>query len=197
LSEKMNFDLSNKKYIVLLKHPLSSEKDESGINMRKTLKAINNFCYKYNYKVVGIYPNTDPGSYDILDAINEYKKTSHFQFYKNLPHIEFVNLMRNASALIGNSSMGILEAPFYKLPVVNVGKRQTGRLNAGNVEFVNFQEEDIIRALKKACLNKNYKNFIKNIKNPYGTGTAANKIANVVEKIDFSNRKWYIKKGLA
>ena len=197
LSERMGFDLLNNKYIVLLKHPLSSEMDKSGNHMRKTLKATNYFCNKYDYKAIGIYPNTDPGSYDILDAIDEFEPSSYFKFYKNLPHIDFVNLMRNASALIGNSSMGILEAPFYKLPVVNVGKRQTGRLNAGNVEFVNFQEKNIINALKKACFDKNYRTFINNIKNPYGNGTAARKIANVIEKIDFSDRKWYIKKGLA
>ena len=60
--------------------------------------------------------------------------------------IEFVNIMRNTSALIGNSSMGILEAPFYKLPVVNVGRRQSGRLNAGNVEFVDYKIDQIILA---------------------------------------------------
>jgi len=197
LSERMGLDLLNHKYIVLLKHPLSSEKNDSGNHMRKTLKAVNHFCDNYNFKVIGIYPNTDPGSYDILDAINEYKQINHFQFYKNLPHVDFVNLMRNASVLIGNSSMGILEAPFYKLPVINVGKRQIGRLNAGNVEFVNYQEKNIIKSLKKACFDKNYINFVNKIKNPYGNGTAAKKIANILEKIDISNRKWYIKKGLA
>ena len=56
-----------------------------------------------------------------------------------MPHNIFVNLLRNASVLIGNSSMGLLEAPSYKLPVINVGNRQKGRLNAGNVEFISHE----------------------------------------------------------
>ena len=64
--------------------------------------------------------------------------------------------MRNASALVGNSSMGILEAPYYKLPVINVGRRQSGRLNAGNVEFVDYHKDLIIKSIYKACFDEVY-----------------------------------------
>ena len=92
--------------------------------------------------------------------------------------------------------MGILEAPFYKLPVVNVGRRQSGRLNAGNVEFVDYVAEEIISALERACFDKEYQNKIKNLKNPYGDGTSANKIADALEAIDINDRKWYVKQEL-
>ena len=196
LSEKLKYELKIEGYVVLIKHPLSSEKKEAGVQMRKTLESLKQFCIKYNYKVIGIYPNTDPGSYDILDAIEEYKKFESFCFFKNLPHLEFVNLMRNASALIGNSSMGILEAPFYKLPVVNVGRRQRGRLNAGNVEFVDYDADKIVLALEKACFDNDYRKTVANLKNPYGDGTAAEKIADAIESVDYNDRKWHIKKRL-
>ena len=104
--------------------------------------------------------------------------------------------MRNASALIGNSSMGILEAPFYKLPVINVGRRQSGRLNAGNVEFVDYEEDLIISALEKACFDSKYRNFVKELQNPYGDGNATKKIIESIETINLNDRKWYIKKNL-
>jgi len=98
--------------------------------------------------------------------------------------------------LIGNSSMGILEAPFYKIPVVNVGNRQLGRLNAGNVEFVNYDFQEIYSAIEKACFNETYLNEIKMQSNPYGNGDAVNKIVNILYHIDTSDNKWYIKKKL-
>ena len=196
VSQMVGVPFEDDKYVVLIKHPLSSEKNDAGKQMRKTLESLKIFCDEYSFKVVGIYPNTDPGSYDILDAIKEYEEYKSFFFFRNLPHVEFVNLMRNASALIGNSSMGILEAPFYKLPVVNVGHRQRGRLNAGNVDFVNYNTDRIIKALKKACFDNEYRNKIERLINPYGDGSAATKIADAIDTIDTNDRKWYIKKEL-
>ena len=196
LSEKLGCSLKNQEYIVLIKHPLSSEKDEAGKQMGITLESLKKFSKKHKYKIIGIYPNTDPGSFDILNAIAQYEGSESFFFYKNLPHLEFVNLLRNASALIGNSSMGILEAPFYKLPVVNVGRRQSGRLNAGNVEFVDYEEDLIISALEKACFDNEYRKMIRELKNPFGDGNAAKKIADVLESIDLDEKKWYVKQKL-
>ena len=92
--------------------------------------------------------------------------------------------------------MGILEAPFYKLPVVNVGRRQSGRLNAGNVEFVDYEEDLIISALEKACFDNEYRKMIRELKNPFGDGNAAKKIADVLESIDLDEKKWYVKQKL-
>jgi len=164
--------------------------------MKVTLESLNLFCKKNNFKVIGIYPNTDPGAYGILDEIEKYNGNKYFHFFKNLPHLEFVNLMRNASALIGNSSMGILEAPFYKLPVINVGRRQSGRLNAGNVEFVDYKEDRILQLLEKACFDNKYRKVVNSLTNPYGDGNAAIKIAKNLEAIDVNDRRWYVKERL-
>ena len=185
-----------KKYIVLIKHPLSSELENITHQMEVTLESLNIFCKKYNFKVLGIYPNTDPGSYDILNVIDKFKNNNSFLFIKNLPHLEFVNIIRNTATLVGNSSMGILEAPFYKLPVVNIGNRQQGRLNAGNVEFVNHNKNNILSALKKACFDQKYIKKIKSLDNPYGNGDASKKISDIIDKIDLSNKKWYVKRKL-
>ena len=196
LSEKLDFDITDGNYIVLLKHPLSSEKESTFNQMQKTLKSIKKFCDLKNYKVIGIYPNTDPGSYDIIKAINNAEESFNIKFFKNLDTKVFVNIMKNTKALIGNSSMGILEAPFYKIPVINVGNRQLGRLNAGNVEFVDYDVENIFKAINKACFDKSYRNLIKKIKNPYGDGTAVEKINKILLNIDTKDKNWYVKKKL-
>ena len=92
--------------------------------------------------------------------------------------------------------MGILEAPFYKIPVVNVGNRQMGRLNAGNVEFVNYDFKTIYSAIEKACFNENYLNEINLQLNPYGDGDSVKKILDILLELDLSDNKWYVKKKL-
>ena len=104
--------------------------------------------------------------------------------------------MRHAKALVGNSSMGILEAPYYKLPVVNIGNRQKGRLNAGNVEFVDYKLDEILNAIEKACFDEKYRNWISDLENPYGDGTSARKIREALESVDLQDSKWYVKKKL-
>ncbi|ASM35750.1 flagellin modification protein PtmD, UDP-N-acetylglucosamine 2-epimerase [Campylobacter sputorum subsp. bubulus] len=189
----LQFEISD--YIVVLQHPLSSEISSAYEQMSVTIKAVSEFAREKNLQVVGIYPNTDPGSYDILRAIKE-NSNQNVQFFKTLPRKIFVNLMRNAKALVGNSSMGILEAPLYKLPVVNVGNRQKGRLNAGNVEFVSHNINEIKNALQKACFDENYRQFVAKLINPYGDGYAHKKIVEFLSKVDLSDKKWYVKEKL-
>lgn len=196
IGEQLNFDISDGKYIVLLKHPLSSEKEDAFYQMKVTLEAIEKFNGKTGYKVIGIYPNTDPGSYDIINAIKKYENNSYIKFFKNLPRNLFINVMRNTKALAGNSSMGILEAPFYKLPVINIGNRQKGRLNAGNVKFVEYDVDKIAGLLFEACLDPIYRKSIGALKNPFGDGNSSQKIVDILSNIDYSDQKWFIKRKL-
>lgn len=195
ISQFLSFDISDSRYVVLLKHPLSSEKESAYEQMKITLQATEEFAEENNIKVAGIYPNTDPGSYDILNAIEELK-SDKIKFFKTLPRNIFINLIRNSLALVGNSSMGILESPFYKLPVVNVGNRQKGRLNAGNVEFVGYDVELIKKNLYKACFDNDYRKNISSLENPYGDEKAPEKIKDILLSIDLNDSKWYVKKKL-
>jgi GDP/UDP-N,N'-diacetylbacillosamine 2-epimerase (hydrolysing) len=92
--------------------------------------------------------------------------------------------------------MGVLEAPFYKLPVVNIGNRQKGRLNAGNVEFVSYDETAIKQSIHTACFEQNYREKVASLENPFGDGHSADKIVSVLKNIDLENPKWKIKKKL-
>jgi len=188
--------INNPNYIVLIKHPLSSEYEDVYSQMKITLKSLKFFCETFNYKTVCIYPNSDPGSYQIRKAVNEYKNQKWLIKFTTLPRVDFINLIRNTKALIGNSSMGILESPFYKIPAINIGNRQKGRIHAINTEFVPHSINEIIKSLKKACFNKLYLKKIKNLKNPYGDSTAPKKICQAIKKINLKDSKWIIKKNL-
>jgi GDP/UDP-N,N'-diacetylbacillosamine 2-epimerase (hydrolysing) len=183
-------------FLLVLKHPLSSEKLNAYEQMKETLLAVNKFCLTHNFKAIVIEPNSDPGSKDILNAMKD-TSSKNLIYTKSLPRNLFVNIVRQASVLVGNSSMGIIEAPMHKLPVVNVGRRQQGRLNAGNVEFVDYEHDTIFKFIQQAVFDKSYNKKIKALTNPYGEGDSAKKIIAFLQKIqstDFS--KWHLKQQL-
>jgi GDP/UDP-N,N'-diacetylbacillosamine 2-epimerase (hydrolysing) len=196
LSKLLDFDISDGKYLVLIKHPLSSEINEAGNQMKITLLAMKKFSEETGVKICLIRPNTDPGSYDILKQIDEVEQQEMFGIFKSLPHKEFVSLIANALLLAGNSSMGILEAPFYKLPVVNIGNRQQGRLNAGNVHFVSHDVDEIANALKRAAFDDEYRNYVAELINPYGDGSSVTSIVDVINHVEPGSNKWLVKNRL-
>ncbi|MBI2552442.1 UDP-N-acetylglucosamine 2-epimerase (hydrolyzing) [Candidatus Uhrbacteria bacterium] len=196
ISNILKFDITDGHYVVFIRNPLSSEWQDAGRQMHINLQALERFSKESGYKVVAIHPNTDPGAHDIVEAIQSYKDKPFIKFYKNLEREIFVNVMRHARALVGNSSMGLLEAPFYKLPVVNVGNRQQGRLNAGNVEFVPDDLQSITQAIHKACTDEEYRAKVAELKNPFGNGYTSEKIRDVLRSIDLSDKQWLIKKNL-
>jgi GDP/UDP-N,N'-diacetylbacillosamine 2-epimerase (hydrolysing) len=167
-------------YIVFIQHPLSSEYVDTEDQIQTSLDALEKFCRKNNFLAICIASNSDPGSEVIRNKISLYEDKNWFFSFESLDRKIFINLIRNSKALIGNSSMGILEAPHYQLPVINVGNRQMGRLNAGNVVFVEHDIDKINLELEKACLNKDYRKKVQSIKNPYGDGSAAKKIVKVI-----------------
>lgn len=195
LSARLGLDLSGG-FVVLLKHPLSSERESAGEQMRMTLQATCDFAAGRGLKVVGIHPNTDPGACDILEAVAAFEGLPHVRFFKNLERGVFINVIRRARCLVGNSSMGILEAPFYGLPVVNVGRRQAGRLNAGNVIFTGYGGGEILAALERSCFDEAYRKSVRELVNPYGDGTAPGIIADTLEAIDPRDERWRIKRRL-
>jgi GDP/UDP-N,N'-diacetylbacillosamine 2-epimerase (hydrolysing) len=194
VSKRLGFDINDGNYVVLIKHPLATEKEDSYEQMRVTLEALTKLGQTKALKSIGIFPNTDPGSAGILDAVNEYKNSTTIRFYKTLERELFVNLVRNAKALVGNSSMGILEAPFLKLPVVNVGMRQTGRINCGNVRFVQHDVDEISNAVEKACFDQNYREVVDNVINIYGNGDTGERIAQILQGINNREKRWHVKR---
>ena len=184
LSNRLSFDFSEDEPILLvIQHVISTEIDSAHHQMRQTLEAIADL----GMKTVLSYPNTDAGGQQMIRAINEFRNLPHLFIAKNIPRLEFVNLMRRASCLIGNSSAGILEAPLLKLPVVNVGNRQRGRLHAENVSFVPHDKELIIEAVKRSVFDDGYRKYVSRCSNPYGDGKSQ-RIADLFARIDIDQK---------
>lgn len=181
LSRRLGFTISDEEPIlVVIQHVISTEIDDAYQQMKRTLEAV----VDLDIKTVMSYPNTDAGGQQMIRAIREFESFPNLYTAKNIPRLEFVNLLRRASCLLGNSSAGIMEAPLLKLPVVNVGNRQKGRLHAENVTFVPHDKDAIIGAVKRAVFDSKYRESVAKCSNPYGDGRSSRRIADILAKTD-------------
>ncbi len=184
LSNYLKFDISVHPFAVLIHNPLSTEYERSASQTGIVLKVIN----KLKLRTIIIHPNSDPGSREIRNVIKQYQNKEFIKIFDNLRKELFVNLMCYCDVLIGNSSCGILEAPFLGLPVVNIGKRQNGREHAENVLYVDYKEKKIESAIKKALHDSKFIKKAKHCKNPYGNGTASQKIVRILSTVKIDKR---------
>lgn len=183
LSEKYNLDLSEP-ILLVIQHPVTTEVEDAPTQIRETLEAIS----ELRYQTILIYPNADAGGRNMIEVIKEYEKHPFIKIFKNIPYKEYLSLMNIASVMVGNSSSGIIEAPSFGLPVVNIGTRQEGRQRAENVIDVDYDKEQIKAAIKKALYDEDFKEKVKNCKSPYGDGKAGVRIADILSKIKIDKK---------
>lgn len=167
-----------KNYSLIIFHPVVEEYSETKKIFKNFIKCMKNTNYEKRF---WISPNSDAGAHFIKDIFLNERDNDDILF-DNLPRYQFLTLMKNASAIIGNSSAGIIESPSFKIPAINIGRRQKNRLKAKNViNIENYSENKLMLALKKIN-SKNFKKKIQNIKNPYGIGDSSKKILEILKK---------------
>ncbi len=178
ISDYFNLDF-RKPVLLMIQHPVTTESLESFDQIKQTIDAI----IETKIQTVVLLPNNDAGYNNII----RYIKSSGLKWYPSLPTDIFINLYRNVNALIGNSSSGIHETPSMGIPAINIGNRQQGRERAKNVIDVRNEKDDIIQGINKAIFDKDFIEYVKNIKNPYGSGDSAEKIVSILRKISLED----------
>lgn len=177
IEEELRIDLS-KPTLLMIQHPVTTENLNSFLQISNTVEAIK----ESKINCVVLLPNNDAGHSKIIEKI----KNSGLKWYPSLPTEIFVNLYRNAAALIGNSSSGIHETPTLKIPAINIGTRQQGRERAQNVIDTGYNKDEILSAIKRAVFNEEFRNKIRSIENPYGNGDSAKRIVEVLRNINLN-----------
>ena len=168
-------------YILGVMHPVTEEADKAEKQAEIFVKALNRFSLP---KVI-ILPNNDAGSNGVKRAIREYQEGEYFM-YANLKREVYLGLLKSANCIVGNSSSGLLEAPSFKVPAVNIGRRQDMRFRGINVIDVPFDEEKIVSAMQKA-MSDTFRDYLqKECENPYGDGHSSERILKLLmeTKID-------------
>jgi len=184
LASELGVEKVRKPYVVVIQHPLSSEIDESGTQMQITLDAV----IESGMQIFISYPNSDPGSRRIIEVIESVRSHPSVHVFQNIPDAPFVNLLRGAAVLIGNSSLGLLEAPFLKLPAINVGRRQSTRHHSSNVFFVPHDKAEILKLIRSIVEDPETQRRIQECENPFGDGHTGKRVAELLASTPIDER---------
>ncbi len=137
-------------------------------------------------QILFCYPNADAGSRALIDRANTFlSNRNNGRIFTNLNAVTYWSLLRKVSALIGNSSSGIMETASFALPTVNIGMRQQGRERARNVIDAPADSKAITQAIHTA-LSGAFRSSLQGMANPYGDGQASEKIVEVITNIELS-----------
>ncbi|MDD2972498.1 MAG: UDP-N-acetylglucosamine 2-epimerase [Lachnospiraceae bacterium] len=161
----------DKGYILGVMHPVTEEAEKAEAQAEIFIKAMNYFDLP---KVI-ILPNNDAGSSGVKKAINEYR-VGEYYMYANLKREDYLGLLKSAKCIVGNSSSGLLEAPTFKVPAVNIGRRQNMRFRGINVIDVPFELNKVIASIEKAMSDEFRAYLDAECVNPYGDGHSSEKI---------------------
>jgi len=130
---------------------------------------------------VWVSPNNDPGSHLITSLVNP-SLAARDLLHRNLNRVDYLALLRDADAIVGNSSSGLLEAPSFRTPCVNVGRRQDSRVQGDNVINVpDISVETLVKAIRTAT-SAEFKAGLSGT-NPYGDGRSAIRILDSLETV--------------
>ncbi len=185
LGRRIGVELGEEPYVVVVQHAMTERDEQAGDEMRVTLEAI----AKLGITAFVGYPNSDAGSYRIIREIESFAESfPRIHPYRSLPRVAFVNLLRHAAAVVGNSSMGVIETPLLGLPSVMVGERQTGREHAGNLLSVPYDVEAIADAVRSAVHDPSLRERARTCHNPYGDGHTGERVAAILADVALDAR---------
>lgn len=182
LKENLNIDMS-RNFLLVVQHPVTEDFDVAHIQIAETMKAVN----KINMPKIVILPNNDAGSIKVREGIENYL-TGEYYLFSNIKRQDYLGILKNCKAIVGNSSSGLLEAPTFKTPAVNIGRRQYGRQQGKNVINAEFEETEIFNALQRALSKEFRENLDLSCVNPYGDGKSTERILEIISNSTIDNK---------
>ena len=178
LSKELKIDLS-KNYAVATFHPVTLENDSAEQQIKNLLKALSK---QSNMQFIFTKANADSDGHKINKILEDYcSKHENFHLFSSLGMLKYLSAIKHASFVIGNSSSGLIEVPSFKIPTINIGDRQKGRLMASSVICCKPTQADIEKAIDKA-LSPEFRKIASKTINPYGDGKTSEKIVKIIKR---------------
>lgn len=177
-----------KKNILCTFHPVTLDEKESAKEIEALTSAIESILTGDEVKVFITFPNSDTYSSVIQQKWNELIKKYPRSVYGfvNLGDLRYLSLMKEVDLVLGNSSSGILEAPFLNKAVVDIGLRQQGRLRSGHIIHCEGNKNEIASAITKALSNE-FQSGLTKTPSIYGNGTSSAMMYDLIKKTNFKN----------
>ena len=178
LAAELGLDLA-RPVVIATQHPVTTEADAAAWQMRQVLDALE----ELDLQSVFTYPNSDAGSTEMIEVLESFRGRRFLRIVPDLGSRRYLSLMRVAAVIVGNSSSGIFEAPSFRLPAVNIGTRQHGRLRACNVIDVGYTKQEIAGGLHRALHDRAFREALRDCRNPYGDGHAARRTVDILQRL--------------
>ena len=149
-------------------------------------------------QVLVTYPNADEGNTAIIEAIHAeaMRRPLRVKAFASLGMVKYLSALQHAAFVVGNSSSGLIEAPSFGIPTINVGIRQRGRLQPASVINTETDAVAVGSAINQA-LSTDFSEFCRSVVNPYGDGHAAQKMLAVLQTSSLSTVKVFFDSGAA
>ncbi|WP_352418295.1 UDP-N-acetylglucosamine 2-epimerase [Proteiniborus sp.] len=178
LEGSIGFDFGEKTALVTY-HPVTLENCTSNEQFHELLNALNRFS---SLKIIFTKANSDTDGRIINSMIDDYVKCNKNKSiaFVSMGQQRYLSAMKYVDLVIGNSSSGIIEAPSFKVPTINIGDRQRGRIQGENVINCEPVENEIYKAIELG-LSDSFKEKLRNIKSPYGEGKVTEKVLHIIK----------------
>jgi len=160
---KEYYKIDFEKYAIVMFHPVTTEIKDMQQHAEDFVNSLLNDTHNY----IVIFPNNDLGNQFILEEYKKLKDSSRFRIFPSLRFEYFLTLLKNSQFIIGNSSAGIREAPYYGIPIINIGTRQQNRTIHADIINTDYSEIGIKKALQIIDSHK-----VKNIEDDFGKGNS-------------------------
>ena len=160
------YDVLFDDFAIAMFHPITTEYE----NIRAYVKNFVDALIESDTNYILIYPNNDLGSKEILEEIEKLKTSDRIKIFPSLRFEYFLRLLKESQFIIGNSSAGIREAPYYNVPTVDIGTRQNNRAKLNTIFNSSYEKEAIIGAIKKVKEIKKETEDIQKNKFHFGKG---------------------------
>ena len=169
----------SKPYFVVLFHPETITEISLEQQTENLISALNKFKDRYDFVFIG--SNSDTGSDKIQKIIKNFVDKNNCKRFLSLKNYEYFSLLKNSQGLIGNSSSGIIEVPSLKIPTINIGNRQLGRVKGTTIIDCSADTEDILKAIEKSQ-SESYKKILNESVNPYYQENSLEKYYSEIKK---------------
>ncbi len=183
LEKSLNWTFGTKSALFTY-HPVTLSQSDNEGEIDRILGVLS----REKLSILFTYANADEGGRFLNQKIEQFCRTNPAQYkiVKSLGQLRYLSAMKHVDLLIGNSSSGIIEAASFKKPVVNIGTRQKGRIQSGNVFDCNIQS---LKQTIKYALSDQFIDKCSSVINIYGAGKAAKIIVNNLEAVEFNVNK--------
>ena len=179
-STRKRYNIGFNNFSIAIIHPVTTNIK----NLKRESEIFFSALVKTNLNYIVIYPNNDLGSEIIFKEIHKLKNNNKFRIFPSIRFEYYLTLLKNSKFIIGNSSSGIMGAPYYGVTTINIGTRQSNRLKTKLIKNIPFKEKKIIKTINQVKSRKITKRKF------FGEGNSAKKI----EELLLSNKIWNISK---